>query len=213
MSPARGYHHGDLRNAVKQAALQVLATAGPAALSLRQVAAQAGVSHTAPRHHFGDKQRLLTELAVEGFEELAAAMTAELGRSRQPSRDPVDEVAALLRAYVRHRRDQPGYAAVMWRTDLLDASDPRLRQASLHTFEVLHRAVRRVDAPAADRLGAYRLALLFWSLAQGVSDLADRLTPALAAAVGDADPELPRPEELIVEFVAALGDGGSATQG
>ena len=61
------YHHGDLPNAVKQAALAVLATDGPAALSLRQVAADAGVSHTAPRHHFGDKQHLLTELALDGF--------------------------------------------------------------------------------------------------------------------------------------------------
>lgn len=200
--PSQRYHHGDLRNAVREAALRVLAEQGPAALSLRQVAAEAGVSHTAPRHHFTDKRHLLTELAVEGFERLDAMMA----EAEQDVDEPSDAVAALLGAYVRLRRDHPGHAAVMWRTDLLDPDDPRLRETSLATFRRLHAAVRR--ARPGD--SALRLSLLLWSLAHGAADLSPRLTPALAAAVGDPDPDLPSPEVLVEQLARDLLGGHPA---
>lgn len=187
------YHHGDLANAVKQAALAVLAADGPGALSLRQVAAQAGVSHTAPRHHFGDKRTLLTALAVDGFEALASAL-------REVPDGDGDRLPELVSAYVAHHLKHPGYAAIMWRTDLLDSTDPDLQRASLSTFQSLHDAAQRVQAPLAVTLGPYRLALMLWSMAHGVSTLAERLTPGLADAVGDPDPALPPPETLVAEF-------------
>jgi AcrR family transcriptional regulator len=199
-TPPGRYHHGDLPNAVKRAALAVLASDGPAALSLRQVAAQAGVSHTAPRHHFGDKRHLLTELAIDGFLTLAEAMT----RALDTAETPADRLPALLAAYVAQHRDHPGHAAIMWRTDLLDTGDPRLQHASLRTFRILHEAASTADARLAATLGPYRLALLLWSLAHGVGTLADRLTPTLAAAVGDPDPDLPPPEQLITQLTHAL---------
>jgi AcrR family transcriptional regulator len=198
-APSRPYHHGDLPNAVKQAALAVLATEGPAALSLRQVAAQAGVSHTAPRHHFGDKKQLLTVLAVDGFDALAAALSQVLDTVDAPT----DRLPALLSAYAAHHLSHPGYAAIMWRTDLLDTTDPGLQRASLRTFQILHDAAATVDAPLADALGPYRFALMLWSLAHGVTALADRLTPALADAIGDPDPDLPPPEQLLAQFTHA----------
>lgn len=193
------YHHGDLRNAVKQSALRVLATEGPAALSLRQVAAQAGVSHTAPRHHFGDKQQLLTELAVDGFSSLAEAMRRALDKVDRPE----DRLPALLSSYVAHHRQHPGYAAIMWRTDLLDTTDARLQHASLHTFQLLRDAAATADTPLAQTLGPYRLALMLWSLAHGVTTLADRLTPALADATGAPDSDLPPPDQLVTDFAHA----------
>jgi AcrR family transcriptional regulator len=193
------YHHGDLRTVVKKAALQVLATQGPAALSLRQVAAQAGVSHTAPRHHFGDKQRLLTELAIDGFTTLEAAMATAIDSADSPR----DQLTALLAAYVAHHRDHPGYAAIMWRTDLIDGGDRDLARVSLRTFEHLHTFAATAGGPLAQSLGPYRLSLMLWSLAHGVAGLADRLTPDLAIAVGDADDSLPAPEDLIREFARA----------
>lgn len=174
------YHHGNLVRAIKEAALLVLAEQGPAALSLRQVSAAAGVSHTAPLHHFGDKRGLLTAIAIDGFESLAES----LARAR--------ELPALAAAYVEHQLGNPGHAAVMWRTDLLRADDPRLAEASLAAFRILHRAV-----------GDYRGALMAWSLAHGVSVLADRLSPALAEAAGVSDPDLPSPPELAAQFVVA----------
>jgi AcrR family transcriptional regulator len=193
------YHHGDLPNVVKQAALDVLANDGPGSLSLRQVAATAGVSHTAPRHHFGDKQHLLTVLAIDGFDTLATAMTHALDAVDEPA----DRLPALLSAYVAHHRDHPGYAAIMWRTDLLDTTDQSLQQASLRTFQLLYESAAAVDAPMAVALGPYRFALMLWSLAHGVSTLADRLTPALADVIGSPDPDLPPPEQLLTQFTRA----------
>lgn len=194
------YHHGDLRNAVKQAALVVLAGDGPAALSLRQVAAQAGVSHTAPRHHFGDKRHLLTELATDGFRTLAARMAEVAAAVDRPD----DRLPALLSAYVAHHRDHPGYAAIMWRSDLLDTDDPGLREASLATFRQLHLATGSADTPLLAAMTPYRLALLLWSLAHGVATLAERLSPELARAVGAVDDDLAPPEQLVAELAHAV---------
>jgi AcrR family transcriptional regulator len=193
------YHHGDLPNVVKQTALEMLASDGPGALSLRLVAARAGVSHTAPRHHFGDKQHLLTVLAVDGFDALGAAMTCALDTVD----DPTDRLTALLSAYVAHHRNHPGYAAIMWRTDLLDTTDQDLKRASMRTFQLLYGAAEAIHASVAVALGPYRFALMLWSLAHGVSSLADRLTPALADAVGRPDPDLPPPEQLLTQFTRA----------
>ena len=193
------YHHGDLRNAVKQAALVVLATDGPSRLSLRQVAAQAGVSHSAPRHHFGDKQQLLTELAVDGFRSLAGDMTDVL-----ESEDSDDSrLADLLSAYVSHQREKAGYAAIMWRRDLIDMDSPELQQAAGRAFSLLYEAADATDSPLAQALGTFRLSLMLWSLGHGVATLADRLTPDLAAIVGENDPDLQSPDVLIAQFVTA----------
>ncbi|HEY4419033.1 MAG TPA: TetR family transcriptional regulator, partial [Pseudonocardia sp.] len=76
------YHHGDLRRALLDTALQAVAEQGPAAISLRDVARRAGVSHAAPTHHFGDKTGLLTALAAEGWSLLADALT-EAGEQKR----------------------------------------------------------------------------------------------------------------------------------
>ena len=67
MTDIRAYHHGDLRRALLAAALEAVGEVGPAALSLRDLARRAGVSHAAPAHHFGDKAGLLTALAARGL--------------------------------------------------------------------------------------------------------------------------------------------------
>jgi AcrR family transcriptional regulator len=194
------YHHGDLRNEVKRAALRMLADEGPAALSLRRVAAAAGVSHTAPRHHFADKRALLTDLAVDGFERLDAAIRAVTATTG----DPAERLAAMLAAYAGFHRVEPGYASIMWRNDLLDRDDPRLREGSLGTFRLLYDAVCAAGGPAVEALGAYRASLLYWALAHGSSTLAERFTPGLAAAIGEDDPDLPSADELLAQFVGVI---------
>jgi AcrR family transcriptional regulator len=76
---ARPYHHGDLRRALIDAAVQAIAEVGPAAVSLRDLARRTGVSHAAPAHHFGDKAGLLSAVAADGFRCLAATL-------REPTR-------------------------------------------------------------------------------------------------------------------------------
>ena len=74
-----------------------------------------------------------------------------------------------------HHLNHPGYAAIMWRNDLLDTTDASLQQASLQTFQIHHAAAAMSEAPLAAALGPYRSALMLWSSAHGVSTLADRV--------------------------------------
>src|SRR5882724_8324195 len=92
------YHHGDLREALLQAAERVLERDGLAGLTLRAVAREAGVSHAAPTHHFGDLTGLISELAAIGFRQFNDAMVAAGAAS------PVlaEKALARARAYVRY---------------------------------------------------------------------------------------------------------------
>jgi AcrR family transcriptional regulator len=180
------YHHGDLRRAVLDAALDVIATDGPAALSLRDLARRAGVSHTAPAHHFGDKAGLLTAVAVEGSDLLGETLA-----------DGPLELRELGVRYVRFALAHPAHFAVMYRPDLLRPDDPALVAARARTSALLRGALTtdRRDGnapPGADTTSdphgdADLAATAAWSLAHGFATLwrAGALTPALAGR----DPE------------------------
>lgn len=191
------YHHGDLKNAVRTAALEIIAAEGPAAFTMREVARRAGVSHTAPTHHFGDKRRLLTTLATEGFELLGEAMDA--AEADDPQLTLENQVAAYVALHVQH----PGHAALMWRMDLLDASDPKLGEAAQATFRRLYRSAGSLDPHQRLGLPPMEATLSFWALAHGVAQLADRFTPSLASIVDD-DATVPPPVELVRRFLQAV---------
>ncbi len=128
------YHHGDLPNALRCAAVEVIDERGLGNFSLREVARRAGVSHTAPAHHFGDMQGLLTSLATEGFEHLHLALVA----AAEGIDDPVERLNALGVAYVRLGRTHKAHAEVMFRTDLVDGDDVGLQTAGLYAYGTLH---------------------------------------------------------------------------
>src|SRR5437763_13451961 len=115
------YHHGDLRRTLLAAAAEAIAEHGPAAISLRDLARRADVSHAAPAHHFGDKAGLLTALAAEGYGLLAAA----LGEAAERTGSFL-EVGV---AYVGFAVDHPAHFAVMYRPDLYHAGDPLVAEA------------------------------------------------------------------------------------
>ncbi|MBR8743505.1 TetR/AcrR family transcriptional regulator [Nocardiopsis sp. MG754419] len=92
----RSYHHGDLRAVLLDGAERTLADRGTAAISLRELAREAGVSHAAPGRHFKDKQALLDALALSGFERLRAA----LERCGPEGADTETRLLSLARAYV-----------------------------------------------------------------------------------------------------------------
>jgi AcrR family transcriptional regulator len=106
---ARPYHHGDLRRALVQAARRLLEAEGAAALSLRAVAREAGVSPAAPYHHFKDKSELLEAVAEEGWLELSGSLA-------EAAANPADEdrLVPLLLAYVRFARSEPALYRVMY---------------------------------------------------------------------------------------------------
>jgi AcrR family transcriptional regulator len=124
------YHHGALRDALLQAAEKVLERDGLPGLTLRAVAREAGVSHAAPTHHFGDLTGLLSELAAIGFRQFGAAMVAAAAAGSTPP----EKGLAQAKAYVAYARAHPGMHGLMFRTERLDHSRPSLHEAADASF-------------------------------------------------------------------------------
>src|SRR3954471_12688810 len=139
-APARSrpYHHGDLRRAVLAAAAEAIEESGPAALSLRDLARRADVSHAAPAHHFGDKAGLLTALAVEGFTLLAGAL------------QEMDSFLEMGVGYVGFAVEHPAHFAVMFRPDLYHADDPAVLAARAAARASLTGGLALLSAPRGD---------------------------------------------------------------
>jgi AcrR family transcriptional regulator len=137
------YHHGDLRRTLLDTAATAIAEDGPAALSLRELARRAGVSHAAPTHHFGDKKGLLTALAAEGFDQLAAAL--------RETRAATGSFLELGVTYVRFAVTHRAHFEVMWRPDLYRADDPVLVAARDRSSDALYSGVAELpdDRPSA----------------------------------------------------------------
>jgi AcrR family transcriptional regulator len=149
MSRVKPYHHGDLRRTLLASAVEVIAERGVAALSLRDLARRAGVSHAAPTHHFTDRTGLLTALAAEGWSLLADALVAH-----------ATDFAEAGVAYVVFAVEHPAHFAVMRSPDLVRADDPELAEARGRAAAVLEGEGRDRDR----RLAA-------WSLVHGLASL------------------------------------------
>lgn len=175
------YHHGSLREALLQAAERILEREGIQGLTLRAAAREAGVSHAAPKNHFGDLSGLLSELAAVGFNRFVATMQGNV-RDGDP---PDKRMAAIGRGYVTFARTYPGLFLLMFRGERLDFSRPALRAAVDASARALSGAVeaRRGEkvetgltlAQAASIIGA-------WSLVHGFAMLLldGRLKPLMA---------------------------------
>lgn len=167
----QGYHHGDLRRALLDAATAAIEESGPATLSLRDLARRAGVSHAAPTHHFGDKAGLLTALAAEGYDLLAAALAA--------ARAETGSFRELGVAYVRFAVTHRAHFEVMFRPDLYRDDDPALAAARERARSALYAGVLDLPdgtrpAAAGDRGGAGSVrdaGLAAWSIAHGFATL------------------------------------------
>src|SRR5580704_12737600 len=132
------YHHGSLHDALLQAAERVLERDGLAGLTLRAVAREAGVSHAAPTHHFGDLTGLVSELAAIGFRQFNAAMAAAGAAAGSM---PMEKAMARARAYVAYARAHPGMYGLMFRTERLDMKRASLHEAANAAFAGLAGAV------------------------------------------------------------------------
>lgn len=122
----KSYHHGDLSAALIKAADEIIAEGGIENFSLRAAASRAGVSPSAPAHHFGSAKGLLTEVALLGYER-ANRYLEEAGHSD----DPVTDLRALSLAFVNFALDYPGHFRLMFRNDLVNRDDPRYPEVSL----------------------------------------------------------------------------------
>ena len=154
------YHHGDLPAQVLAQAATMIARDGAETFSLRAVAAELGVSHTAPRHHFGDRQGVFTALAVQGHRQLADALTAAAPRG-------FAEVGA---AYVDFALTRPGHFAVMFAPDLVDTDDADLVDAIDSTRRRLADGVATQVSGGPEDVAV--AAVASWSLVHGIATLA-----------------------------------------
>ncbi|HUF99310.1 MAG TPA: TetR/AcrR family transcriptional regulator [Ilumatobacter sp.] len=193
------YHHGDLPNALRCAAREVIDERGLGNFSLREVARRAGVSHTAPAHHFGDMQGLLTSLATEGFEYLHQALSEAI----EGIDDPIDRLNALGVAYIRLGRDHKAHTEVMFRTDLVDADDVDLQTAGLHAYGMLYDCLTSLFEAEDLDVDIDDATALCWSAMQGLIVL----EPKFERMCDLRSTPMPPIEEMVGKFTDFMVNG------
>jgi AcrR family transcriptional regulator len=169
----RGYHHGNLKEALVRAALDLIAKKGPSGFTFAEAARWAGVSPAAPYRHFRDRDELLANVALRGFEQFEAA----LGRAWDGGRpDVFTAFDRLGRAYLDFARTEAAYYSAMFEAAVPLDSNPELRTAGERAFGVLRTASEQLIAtmPAANRPPALMVALHIWALAHGIASLFGR---------------------------------------
>ena len=146
------YHHGDLRRALLDSAEEILADTGLQGLTMRACARRAGVSHAAPKHHFGDLCGLQTAVAELGYERLLSALRAGL---ESVAGDLDEEFYAVTVAYVRFAQAYPEHFRIMFRADLLGVEvnepPPTIRDTFVELTNVILR--QRGDHTLGDHRG------------------------------------------------------------
>jgi len=172
------YHHGQLRQALLDAALQLLTQRGIDHLTLREVARQAGVSHAAPYHHFADKSALIEAVVVESFHAFATA----LRESATPSGSALDNLIALGKAYVRFAEEHSASFRLMYRPELRQPSlsegqehsgmSSVIDKAALEAYHVLAERIRACQEAGFIPVGSLTpFTLTAWSTVHGVAVL------------------------------------------
>jgi len=194
----RSYHHGNLREALVKAALDMIGQRGLAGLAIAEIARVLGVSPAAPYRHFRDRNALIAEVARRGFERLAADLEAAWAGGRP---DPVTAIERCGRAHLAFaKRDPAAYVAMFDPgTDPGTGSvDPAVQEASDSAFAVLRRAAdaacakaRQAPTQRGRAVPAQMVALHVWSLTHGIASLF--VTPGTAAG------RLPMPPEDLLE--------------
>lgn len=168
-SPKRSYHHGDLRRALLDAAVEILAEDGAHVLTLREVARRVGVTQAAPYHHFADKEAILAALAEEGFVKLYDAMAS--ARDAAGSK-PAARLQAMGKGYVDFAVKHPAHFRIMF-VRLVDIPRyPSLHVAADRAFTALLEGIVLAQKAGVVRRGnPAELALLAWSTMHGLAML------------------------------------------
>jgi AcrR family transcriptional regulator len=205
---SRGYHHGNLKEALLRAALDLIAQKGPGGFTFADAARSAGVSPAAPYRHFRDRDELMASVALRGFENFAVALSTAWDDGRP---DPLTAFARVGRAYLAFARSDPASYSAMFESGVPLSQDPRLREASERAFAVLRTAGEKLIAsrPAGERPPSLMMGLHVWAMAHGIASLFCR---------GDASrrPLPMAPEDLmeaaILIYLRGLGlDAAAAT--
>jgi AcrR family transcriptional regulator len=166
----RGYHHGDLKEALVRAALELIAEKGPAGFTFADAARWAGVSPAAPYRHFRDRDQLLSDVARRGFDLFEAALARAWDEGRPA---PLEAFERVGKAYLAFARSEPAYYSAMFESGIALAAHPEVREAGERAFAVLRSAAETLIAtvPMPRRPPALMVALHIWALSHGIASL------------------------------------------
>jgi AcrR family transcriptional regulator len=174
------YHHGNLREALVEAALSLIEEKGPAGFTMAEAARLAGVSAAAPYRHFSGREELIEEVARRGFEMFADRLERAFDEGRPSA---LSAFFAAGRAYLDFARENPAYYIAMFESGVAIAGDPGLARAADRAMSVLVRAAERLSAhlPPGRRPPATMVANHVWALSHGVVELFSRGKPGARA--------------------------------
>lgn len=200
----RGYHHGNLREALIEAALALIGAKGAGAFTIAEAARRAGVSPGAPYRHFRDGDALLAEVAARGFNMLGSALAGAWNGGRP---EKLRAFEAMGRAYLAFARGRPEHYAAMFDTRLANADHPGLAAARDAAFAVFRDATEHLVADLQPRPPALMVALHIWAMTHGIATLFGR------AEAGKRP--LPMPAEDLMEagvllYLQGLGMAGGS---
>jgi AcrR family transcriptional regulator len=205
--PKGKHHHGALRRALLDAVADIVLAAGPDAVSLRECARRAGVSHSAAAPHFGDLRGLLTSFATEGNLRLAHSMRDAVA-ALPTDADARARLAATGHGYMAFARHNPAHFRLMFRTDLMNMADPAWQRAVQASWAPLAEAMAE-HVPGADGRALRARLALAWAAVHGFCAL------RAEGAGGDLWNPEDRAQEVANDLVALIvaacampGDGG-----
>jgi AcrR family transcriptional regulator len=206
-SGPRGYHHGNLKEALIRAALELIAEKGPAGFTFAEAARWAGVSPAAPYRHFRDRDELLADVARRGFDQFEAVLAAAWDGGRPDVFTAFDRVG---KAYLRFAKNEPAYYSAMFEAGIPPEANPELREAGERAFAVLRTAAERLVAtmPAHNRPPVLMMALHIWAMSHGIASLFGRGDAAKRALPMSPEDLL---EAAVLVYLRGLGLAVPAT--
>ena len=180
---ARPYHHGDLSRALVDAGRRILEAEGAAALTLRAVAREAGVSPAAPYHHFKDKTELLEAVAQGGWEALNEAIAA----ARRGAATPGDGLREIGLAYVNFARSNPALYRLMYDTSRDRTAMPKPANEDESGYHEVRCALVDAGADPSDDRELQLATIAAWCAAHGLAEMANfkEFAPLKEAMGGD----------------------------
>ena len=201
----RGYHHGNLREALIKAALDLIAAKGPSGFSFAEAARAAGVSPAAPYRHYRDRDALMADVATRGFAAFEAKLSVAWNGGKP---NPQAAFERLGRAYLDFARQEPAQFSAMFESGLAFTAFPELHTAGERAFDVLREACASLIAtmPEGKRPPVMMMALHIWALSHGIAAL-------FARGDGARRPIPMPPEDLLDAAVLLYLDGLGVRKG
>lgn len=202
-----GYHHGNLREALVAAALDLLAKKGPMGFTFAEAARAAGVSAAAPYRHYRDREDLMAEVARRGFERFAASLSRAWDEGRPT---PLEAFQRMGKAYLDFARKEHAYYIAMFEAQIPHSYTKELQKAADGAFGVLREAAQVLAStlPPDKRPPSLMVSLHIWSLAHGIASLFGRGDAARRSLPMEAEELL---EAGVLIYLDGLGFGESSS--